>query len=67
MVKPSSGSSIFHLIPAAFSLSDMDHFSQHEYLNVAVVIWAGVYLFFLVEKTLKFVMQCKSKDGKLSP
>ena len=54
-----SGSALFHLIPSAFQLADLDFFANHSYLEVSLVIWFGIYLFFLIERFLKIFMEHK--------
>ncbi len=56
-----TGSALFHLIPSAFSLSRVSFFSHHSYLDISLVIWAGIYLFFLIERFLKIFMEYKSR------
>lgn len=54
-----SGSALFHLIPSAFSLAD--YFPNHDYLTISLVIWFGVYLFFIIERFLKMFMELKNR------
>ena len=54
-----SGSALFHLIPSAFQLADVKFFQDHAYLEVSLVIWFGIYLFFLIERFLKIFMEHK--------
>ena len=54
-----SGSALFHLIPSAFQLADIEFFKDHAYLEVSLVIWFGIYLFFLIERFLKIFMEHK--------
>eukprot|EP00095_Tigriopus_kingsejongensis_P002521 maker-scaffold838_size90379-snap-gene-0.10 protein:Tk02521 transcript:maker-scaffold838_size90379-snap-gene-0.10-mRNA-1 annotation:"zinc transporter zip14" len=56
-----SGSAVFHLIPSAFSLSEVSFFPHHSYLNISLVIFGGIYLFFIIERFLKMVMEFKSR------
>ena len=60
-----SGSALFHLIPSAFSLPDYD--SNHNYLTISLVIWIGVYLFFIIERILKIIMEFKSRNNGFQP
>ncbi len=63
-----SGSALFHLIPSAFGLADVGSFPHHSYLNVSIVIWGGVYGFFVIERLLKMFMEVKSRDqGGIKP
>lgn len=58
---------MFHLIPSAFSLSEVTFFPHHSYLNISLVIFGGIYMFFIIERILKMIMEYKSKkDGRLS-
>ena len=54
-----SGSALFHLIPSAFQLADIEFFKDHAYLEVSLVIWFGIYLFLLIERFLKIFMEHK--------
>ena len=56
-----SGSALFHLIPSAFSLAD--HYPHHDYLTISLVIWSGVYLFFIIERFLKIFMELKNRKN----
>jgi len=56
-----AGSGIFHLIPSAFSLNKNPLFPHHSYLNVALAIWAGMYLFFIIERFMKISMDAKAR------
>ena len=56
-----SGSALFHLIPSAFSLAD--HYPHHDYLTISLVIWSGVYLFFIIERLLKIFMELKNRKN----
>ncbi len=56
-----TGSAIFHLIPSAFLLSDVAFFPHHSYLSVSLVIFGGIYGFFIIERLLKMFMEVKSK------
>ena len=60
-----SGSALFHLIPAAFSLSEVSFFPHHSYLNVSIMIFGGVYMFFVIERMLKMIMELKSRRNTL--
>ncbi|XP_013773493.1 zinc transporter ZIP14-like [Limulus polyphemus] len=52
-------SAIFHLIPQSFGILDND--PHHSYLWRALIIFGGVYLFFLTERFLKFIGKAKQK------
>jgi zinc transporter ZupT len=60
------GSAMFHLIPSAFSLSDVEFYPHHSYLEISIVIWAGVYLFFVIERFLKVFMEYRNRTEGLS-
>ncbi|XP_076308017.1 metal cation symporter ZIP8-like [Tachypleus tridentatus] len=52
-------SAIFHLIPQSFGILEND--AHHSYLWKSLIIFGGVYLFFLTERFLKFVGNAKQK------
>ncbi len=55
-------SSLFHLIPAAFALQDLLPPSRHHsYLNISLSVGAGVYLFFIIERILRFAMVVRER------
>jgi len=56
-----AGSAIFHLIPSAFRLAESSMYPHHSYLNISLTIWAGLYLFFIIERLLKIVMDAKAR------
>ncbi|XP_023338022.1 zinc transporter ZIP14 [Eurytemora carolleeae] len=56
-----SGSAVFHLIPSAFSLKEVDFFPHHGYLNISMAIWLGMYLFFILERCLRIFMDARSR------
>jgi len=61
-----AGSSVFHLIPSAFRLADIEMYPHHSYLNISLTIWTGLYLFFIIERFLKIFMDSKArKQGEL--
>ena len=61
-----AGSAVFHLIPSAFRLADIDLYLHHSYLNISLSIWAGLYLFFIIERFLKIFMDAKArKQGEI--
>ena len=56
------GSAIFHLIPAAFRLSEITSlYPNHSYLWISLSIWLGMYLFFVIERFLKMFMDAKAR------
>ncbi len=54
------GSAIFHLIPSAFKLSEVEFFPHHSYLTISLVVWGGIYGFFVIERLLKIFMEVKN-------
>jgi len=36
-------------------------FPHHNYLNISLTIWAGIYLFFIIERLLKIVMDARAR------
>lgn len=62
-----SASSLFHLIPQAFSLMDND--THHKYLSICLYVWGGIWVFFMVERILKIIhdsRETKQKKDKVS-
>ncbi|ODN00585.1 Zinc transporter ZIP14 [Orchesella cincta] len=57
-----TGSAVFHLLPQALRLAEHD--PDHEYLNISLYIVGGIWLFFMVERILKFIMDYKERKGK---
>lgn len=57
-----TGSAVFHLIPQAFKLNETD--KEHTYLNISLVICGGVWMFFMVERILKFIMDYKDRKDR---
>jgi len=63
-----AGSAVFHLIPSAFRLAELEMYPHHSYLNISLTIWAGLYLFFIIERFLKIFMDAKArKQGETIP
>lgn len=58
-----SGSSVFHLIPQAFGLMNSD--PDHHYLQTSVLLFSGVWLFFMIERFLKIIMDWKEKKNQM--
>lgn len=56
-----AGSAVFHLIPSAFNLSAVSFYPHHSYLTVALSIFAGMYLFFIIERFMKIFMDAKAR------
>ena len=48
-----SGSALFHLIPAAFELENK--------LNISLALFGGIYLFFIIEHILKFLVEYRER------
>ena len=44
-----------------FRLADIDLYPHHSYLNISLSIWAGLYLFFIIERFLKIFMDAKAR------
>ncbi|CAH0388877.1 unnamed protein product [Bemisia tabaci] len=59
-----SSSSLFHLVPQAFSLVDSDF--HHQYLHISLSIWMGIWVFFMVERLLKIINDAKQRCEKTS-
>lgn len=55
-----SASSVFHLIPQAFRLADED--TEHKYLTVSLMLWAGIWVFFLTERIMRIISHAKDKS-----
>ena len=53
------GSAVFHLIPSAYKLGDL--VAHHAYLEISLVIFGGIYMFFIIERLLKMIMDIKSR------
>lgn len=52
-----AGSGFLHLIPQAFGIADDPKYStNHDYVWKGLVMMAGVYLFYIVEKILKLLI-----------
>ncbi|XP_022239061.1 zinc transporter ZIP8-like [Limulus polyphemus] len=52
-------SAVFHLIPQSFGILKND--PHHSYLWRALIIFCGIYLFFLTERFMKFINKAKTK------
>lgn len=53
-------SALFHLIPGAFRL---DEIIPEKYLNIALAVFGGVYLFFIIERLLRFAMVIRERKA----
>ncbi|GIY60208.1 metal cation symporter ZIP14 [Caerostris extrusa] len=56
------GSSLFHLIPQTFKLVGQD--KEHNYLWRSLLIFGGIYLFYVSERFMKIIIDLK-KERKL--
>ncbi|GFT41055.1 metal cation symporter ZIP14 [Nephila pilipes] len=56
------GSSLFHLIPQTFKLVGQD--KEHNYLWRSLLIFGGIYLFYVSERFMKMIIDLK-KERKL--
>lgn len=54
-----SASALFHLIPQAFGLLGQENY--HDYLWKSLVIFLGIYVFFIMERCMKIIIQRKQK------
>ncbi|CAG0885802.1 unnamed protein product [Darwinula stevensoni] len=71
-----TGSSLFHLIPQASSMPFVSHkekvqgftlakyHENHEYLYISLMITFGIYLFFLVERILKILLDHRKRMNR---
>ncbi|XP_075527434.1 metal cation symporter ZIP14-like [Dermacentor variabilis] len=59
------GSAVFHLIPQAFNLLGQDQ--EHDYLWKSLIVFLGVYLFYLSDKVMRFIADYRQRrsDEKL--
>lgn len=48
-----TSSSLFHLIPQALNLMEED--VGHSYLRISLMMWAGIWLFFMIERIMKVI------------
>jgi len=56
-----AGSAVFHLIPSAFNLPKVPFYPHHSYLSISLAVWAGMYLFFVIERLMKIWMDAKAR------
>ncbi|PNF22333.1 Zinc transporter ZIP14 [Cryptotermes secundus] len=59
-----AASSLFHLIPQAFGLMNSDIY--HHYLNRSLMMWAGIWVFFMTERIMKMITDNRQKNGRPS-
>merc|ERR1719219_2918160 len=68
-----ASSAVFHLIPGAFRLGEAhesvdgkcdEMFPHHNYLNISLTIFGGIYLFFIIERLLKIVMDARARRAE---
>ena len=50
---------------AKFTFRLADVTVNHSYLEVSLVIWSGIYLFFLIERFLKIFMESQNRKKAL--
>ncbi|XP_067127935.1 metal cation symporter ZIP8-like [Centruroides vittatus] len=55
-------SAIFHLIPQAFNLLGED--VEHGYLWKALIIFVGIYIFFLSDRFMKIIISIRKKNSR---
>lgn len=53
------GSAVFHLIPQAFNLLGQDQ--EHDYLWKSLIVFVGVYLFYLSDKVMRFIADYRQR------
>lgn len=53
------GSAVFHLIPQAFNLLGQDQ--EHDYLWKSLIVFVGVYLFYLSDKVMRFIAEYRQR------
>lgn len=60
------GSAVFHLIPQAFNLLGQDR--EHDYLWKSLIVFVGVYLFYLSDKVMRFIADYRQRrsDSEIS-
>ncbi|CAG0883634.1 unnamed protein product [Cyprideis torosa] len=58
-----TGSSLFHLLPQAFHLTDYD--PHHSYLNHSLLAMCGIYSFFLIERLMKIFLEHRRRVKQL--
>ncbi|KAH8035070.1 hypothetical protein HPB51_004311 [Rhipicephalus microplus] len=54
------GSAVFHLIPQAFNLLGQDR--EHDYLWKSLIVFVGVYLFYLSDKVMRFIADYRQEN-----
>ncbi|XP_021922760.1 zinc transporter ZIP14-like isoform X2 [Zootermopsis nevadensis] len=59
-----AASSLFHLIPQAFGLTNSDGY--HNYLNRSLMMWAGIWVFFMTERIMKMITDHRQKEERTS-
>ncbi|KAK8779285.1 hypothetical protein V5799_019377 [Amblyomma americanum] len=58
------GSAVFHLIPQAFNLLGQDQ--EHDYLWKSLIVFLGVYLFYLSDKVMRFIADYRQRKSDKS-
>ncbi|XP_075219085.1 metal cation symporter ZIP14-like [Lycorma delicatula] len=59
-----TSSSLFHLIPQALNLMDEDRDSNHRYLRITLMMWAGIWVFFMIERIMKVINDERRRRGQ---
>ena len=50
-----------HHLHVCFRLSELELYPHHSYLSISLSVWAGLYLFFIIERFLKIFMDAKAR------
>ena len=50
-----------HHCHVCFRLSELELYPHHSYLSISLSVWAGLYLFFIIERFLKIFMDAKAR------
>lgn len=57
-----TSSSLFHLIPQALNLMEAD--VNHSYLRISLMMWAGIWVFFMIERIMKIINDERRRRGQ---
>ncbi|XP_046681966.1 metal cation symporter ZIP14-like [Homalodisca vitripennis] len=60
-----TSSSLFHLIPQALNLMEGD--IGHSYLRISLMMWSGVWVFFMIERIMKVINDERERRSKKVP
>ncbi|XP_054279905.1 metal cation symporter ZIP14-like [Macrosteles quadrilineatus] len=60
-----TSSSLFHLIPQALNLMDGD--VGHSYLRISLMMWSGIWVFFMIERIMKVINDERARRSKKEP